>query len=204
MTKVASTRTQQRILDNKISISEKCVDGLDEAAKGLMCATVSTGVAKMVSQSAILAFYDAAADGYQKLYDISLKGLKINGQKLLALPKVRLNRNNVKVVEGYILDAFIKDRSPNNPFTKLRNAEFYSCAFDATTEYVTSVNATFTRSVCDDGSVTVIPYELLKLSGSFTGEALCVVLADVVGKIGEVENSAFECINQHLKEMIER
>ena len=30
-----------------------------------------------------------------------------------------------------------------------------------------------------------------------------VVLADVVGKIGEVENSAFECINQHLKEMIE-
>ena len=29
-----------------------------------------------------------------------------------------------------------------------------------------------------------------------------VVLADVVGKIGEVENSAFECINQHLKEMI--
>ena len=119
MTKVASTRTQQRILDNKISISEKCVDGLDEAAKGLMCATVSTGVAKMVSQSAILAFYDAAADGYQKLYDISLKGLKINGQKLLALPKVRLNRNNVKVVEGYILDAFIKDRSLNNPFTKI-------------------------------------------------------------------------------------
>ena len=64
LTKVASTRTQQRILDNKISISEKCVDGLDEAAKGLVCATVSTGVAKMVSQSAILAFYDAAADGY--------------------------------------------------------------------------------------------------------------------------------------------
>ena len=53
-----------------MSISKKCVDGLDEAAKGLMCATVSTGVAKMVSQSAILAFYDAAADGYQKLYDI--------------------------------------------------------------------------------------------------------------------------------------
>ena len=47
-----------------------------------MCATVSTGVAKMVSQSAILAFYDAAADGYRKLYDISIKGLKINGQKL--------------------------------------------------------------------------------------------------------------------------
>ena len=70
LTKVASTHTQQRLLDNKISISEKCVDGLDEAAKGLMCATVSTGVAKMVSQSAILAFYDAAADGYQKLYDI--------------------------------------------------------------------------------------------------------------------------------------
>ena len=102
------------------------------------------------------------------------------------------------MVEGYILDAFIKVRSPNNPFTKLRNAEFYSCAFDATTEYVTSVNATFTRSVCDDGSVTVIPYELLKLSGSFTGEALYVVLADVVGKIGEVENSAFECINSFL------
>ena len=108
--------------------------------------------------------------------------------------------SQTKVVEGYILDAFIKDRSPNNPFTKPRNAEFYSCAFDATTEYVTSVNATFTRSVCDDGSVTVIPYELLKLSGSFTGEALYVVLADVVSKIGEVENRAFECINQHFKE----
>ena len=53
------------------------------------------------------------------MYDINLKGLKINGQKLLALPKVRLNRNNVKVVEGYILDAFIKDRSLNNPFTKI-------------------------------------------------------------------------------------
>ena len=112
--------------------------------------------------------------------------------------------SQTKVVEGYILDAFIKDRSPNNPFTKPRNAEYYSCAFDATTEYVTSVNATFTRSVCDDGSVTVIPYELLKLSGSCTGEVLCVVLADVVGKIGEVENSAFECINQHLKEMKRR
>ena len=40
LTKVASTRTQQTIMDNKISISKKCVDGLDEAAKGLMCATV--------------------------------------------------------------------------------------------------------------------------------------------------------------------
>ena len=48
------------------------------------------------------------------MYDINFKGLKINGQKLLAMPKVRLNRNNVKVVEGYILDEFIKNRSPNN------------------------------------------------------------------------------------------
>ena len=106
--------------------------------------------------------------------------------------------SQTKVVEGYILYAFIKDRSPNNPFTKPRNAEYYSCAFDATTEYVTSVNATFTRSVCDDGSVTVISYELI-----YRWRIIYVVLADVVGKIGEVENSAFECINQHLKEMIE-
>ena len=90
---------------------------------------LSAGVAKIVSQSAILAFYDAAADGYQKLYDISLKGLKINGQKLLALPKVRLNRNNVKVVEGYILDAYIKDCSSKQPIHQTKKCRVLQLCF---------------------------------------------------------------------------
>ena len=60
-----------------------------------MCTMVITGVTKMISQDTILAFYNTSSNGYQKLYDTNIKGLHIEGRNILALPCVRLNRNNI-------------------------------------------------------------------------------------------------------------
>ena len=143
-------RPPSRTISNKININEKCFDELDEFAKGHMCQIVMTGVDKMVSQNAILAFYESSCSSIDKLYEITLKGLEAGGKKVLP-PRVALNRNNIISVEHDVLTAYKNSSSEDNPYQKLRKAEFFSATFDGGSEYVTTNNATFSRSVANDG-----------------------------------------------------
>ena len=192
---------QVRMLDNRVGVHEPCIDQLDKFAKGVMIRYVMIGVYKMVSHYTVIEFYQEQS--YIKYHENFFKDIEINNKKLKAPPGVKLNRKNILDVEEAVWNDYRLSKDNENPYRILETSKFFSIMFDATTEYVKSVNAIFVRTVGINGKIYNFPFELRRLKGSLTSKALSRVILDATGEIGRLKDNAFDIINSKLKEYID-
>ena len=106
------------MLDPCITLIEPSKDCSDSWPEKFMLKTIHTGANKMTSNATTIEFYDTVRDGVKKYHTTVLKAIEIDKRKIPPPPKVRLNKDNICVLQNALLNKFRKD-NPYNPCKKI-------------------------------------------------------------------------------------
>ena len=147
-------------MDLAIKISDPCKDSLDTWAKIFCIKTVYTGVLKQISNNASIAFYNSVLQSVRDYHKTVLAGVEIHKCKLVPIPKVLLNVNNITIVQNAILENIktVINQIILNPYRILKSykGKYFSIMHDGIHKFSKELPGTFIQTATTASKSTEI------------------------------------------------
>ena len=145
------------MMDPRINITEPSKDCLDSWSKKFMLKTIHIGANKMTSNATTIEFYDTVIDGVREYHTTVLKDTEIDKRKIAPPPKVRLNKDNIRIPQNALLITFRKDtQNKGNPYNILHNqhcGKLYSIMHGEIQKFGKELNGVFIRTLSETSDI---------------------------------------------------
>ena len=190
-------------MEKDIGMHDECKDDSDVWAKKFAMDTVLTGCQKMVSQRASLTFYETVMKGVKGYHNTALGHVSINGKKIKAQPKIKLNDNNIATLQHAVCDVFTESTDSPNGALRKPYGKYYSIMHDGIQKFSRELNGVFIRTVqLDDDGVKIIniPWKLSEIpGGSLNATKLVTHLLKTIASVKIPTKNAFDSFIQAQK-----
>ena len=107
--------------------------------------------------------------GVKGYHNTALGHVSINGKKIKAPPKIKLNDNNIATLQRAVCDVFTESTDSPNGALRKPYGKYYSIMHDGIQKFSRELNGVFIRTVqLDDDGVKIIniPWKLSEIPGS--------------------------------------
>ena len=157
---------------------------------------ILTGCQKMHSQASAITYYNAVSKGVKGGHEKIFGKMTLNGRKIKGIPRVKMNENNIPVMQNAILSAYTSSTFSPNESLRKTYGKYYSIMHDGIQKFAKELNGVHLRTIqFDDDGVKIVhvPWKLSEIpGGSLNGLKLCTHIWTIMSTVNAPSNNAFD------------